>query len=113
MNCKVGTISNFRREAKKLVKKYASLKAELTALRLQLAVNPTMGIPLGGNVFKVRLAIASKGKGKSGGARVITFWRVSSNVVLLLSIYDKGTQSNISDATIQQILDDEQLTIEY
>ncbi|GHT72687.1 hypothetical protein FACS189456_1870 [Bacteroidia bacterium] len=109
MNCKVGTTSNFRREAKKLVKKYASLKAELTALRLQLVANPTMGIPLGNNVFKIRLAIASKGKGKSGGARVITTWCVSDGEVWLLSIYDKGTQNDISNAAIQQILNNELL----
>jgi mRNA-degrading endonuclease RelE of RelBE toxin-antitoxin system len=104
MSCRVETASNFRREAKKLIKKYASLKAELLALYSQLEDNPTMGVPLGGNFFKVRLAIASKGKGKSGGARIITYWRVSNEEVLLLSIYDKGTQNDISDVAIRQIL---------
>lgn len=55
-----------------LTKKYRSLKSELENLGKELSENPTSGTPLGNDVYKVRLAISSKGKGKSGGARVIT-----------------------------------------
>jgi hypothetical protein len=69
MSYNVKTIAVFERQAKRLVKKYASLKKELWELSQQLSEVPEMGIPLGSNCFKVRIAIASKGKGKSGGAR--------------------------------------------
>lgn len=55
---------NFKKEAKKLIKKYPSLKIELAKLFLELEENPTIGIPLGDNIYKIRLAIASKNKGK-------------------------------------------------
>jgi len=71
MSFKVDTIASFRREAKKLIKKYPSLKNELVNLVNQLSINPNTGTPFGNNCYKIRLAIASKGKGKSGGARVL------------------------------------------
>ena len=62
-----------------------------------LEVNPKQGIPLGKDCYKIRLAIASKGKGKSGGARVITCVKVVKQTVYLLSIFDKSEFENISD----------------
>lgn len=65
--------ANFKKEAKKLIKKYPSLRSELAFLGESLSQNPNQGTPLGNQVYKIRLAIASKGVGKSGGARVISF----------------------------------------
>jgi mRNA-degrading endonuclease RelE of RelBE toxin-antitoxin system len=73
MSYKIELTDNFKKEAKKLIKKYASLHTEIAELGKELAENPTMGTPLGNDVYKIRLAIASKNKGKSGGARVISF----------------------------------------
>jgi len=58
-------------------------------------------------VYKIRIAIASKGKGKRGGARVITFLKIEQEIVYLLSIYDKGETDSISDNEIKDILDSE------
>lgn len=66
----------FKKLFKKLLKKYPSLKAELQALINILKKEPELGIPLGQGIHKIRLAIASKGKGKAGGARVITYLSV-------------------------------------
>ena len=66
MSFKVETIAPFRKEAKKLIKKYPSLKQEIAELGEQLTNNPLIGVSLGNNCFKIRIAIASKGKGKSG-----------------------------------------------
>ena len=96
---------NFKKEAKRLVRKYPSLKNELTALGEALAENPTLGIPLGNDVFKIRLAVASKGRGKSGGARVISYVQFVDETVLLLSIYNKGEKDTISDQEIQRLLE--------
>ena len=104
MSYKVDTIAPFRKEAKKLIKKYPSLKSELALLGSQLSENPKKGTSLGNNCYKIRLAIASKGKGKAGGARVITHFYVSDQTVFLLSIYDKSDRENISTSQIKDLL---------
>jgi len=76
----------------------------LAELGSQLSEKPTLGTPLGNNCYKVRLAIASKGKGKSGGARVITHCYVTGDTVFLLSIFDKSEQESISDNEIKNLL---------
>ena len=98
------TVPRFDREMKYLVKKYPSLKDEYKALVEELEKNPEKGAPLGNNLFKIRLAIASKGKGKSGGARVITYLKTEQGNIYLLSIYDKGEKDTISDKEIREIL---------
>lgn len=94
----------FKRELKRLSKKYPSLKDEYIVLLEDLELEPGMGIPLGNDCYKIRLGIASKGKGKSGGARVITYLYFSDKTVFLLAIYDKGEQDNIVDKELLAIL---------
>lgn len=106
MSYSVKSISVFEKQAKRLVKKYASLKDELFELVQQLKENPDQGTPLGNNCFKVRIAIASKGKGKSGGARVITNFMVSGATVYLLTIYDKSEKDNITNKELTELYKD-------
>jgi hypothetical protein len=80
-----------------LSKKFPSLKTEFAELVASLKINPEQGTNLGNNCFKIRHAIASKGKGKSGGARVITYVQVIETNDYILSIYDKSEQTNITD----------------
>ena len=63
----------FKRELKPLAKKFKSLLDEVEDLIQQLTANPKLGIPLGKGCYKIRLAVRSKGGGKSGGMRVITY----------------------------------------
>jgi len=107
MTYTVIVVPPFASELKRLVKKYPSLKVEYIELVRELKKNPEIGVPLGNNVYKIRLAIASKGKGKSGGARVITYLKTKQGNVYLLSIYDKGEKDTISDKEIQSILNAE------
>ena len=100
----VKTIPRFDREMKRLVKKYASRKNEYKELIDELEKNPEIGISLGNNLYKIRLAIASKGKGKRGGARIITYLKTKEGNIYLLTIYDKGEKDTISDYEIQMIL---------
>ena len=72
MSYSIVTIAPFDKQLKRLAKKYPSLKNEVAQLGKLLTDTPTSGTPLGNNCYKVRMSIASKGKGKSGGARVIT-----------------------------------------
>ena len=95
MSYKVDTSTKFEKEAKKLFKKYASLPSEIRKLRVELEENPEIGTLLRPNVYKIRLAISSKNKGKSGGARVITYIKIIDETVYLLSIYSKGEKDNI------------------
>ena len=104
MTYKIELSENFKKEAKRLIKKYRSLKAELAALVKELALDPKKGVSLGRDIYKVRLSIASKVKGKSGGARVLTFVNVMKKTVILFSIYDKGEQSNISSKELQALI---------
>jgi hypothetical protein len=106
MSYKVELSANFKKEAKKLIKKYPSLKQELSDLFDELAKNPIMGTDMGNNIYKIRLAIASKNKGKSGGARVMSFVKVTGTQVLLFSIYNKGDKDSISDNEIDDLLKD-------
>jgi len=92
------TIPRFNRDLKKLVKRYPSLKAEFIQLANSLAKEPSQGTSLGNNCFKIRLAIGSKGKGKSGGARVITCLQVREKEVYLLTIFDKSEKESIPDS---------------
>jgi len=105
MSFKIIASGNFKKEAKRLTKKYRSLKAELEVLGQELSEDPTIGTSLGNEVYKIRLAIASKGKGKSGGARVITYVQIDEGTVFLLSIYNKGKRDSISDKEIQKLLE--------
>ena len=94
----------FRQELKHLVKKYPSLKKEYSSLIISLEEKSNIGTALGNNCFKIRLAIKSKGKGKSGGARVITYVQIINKTIFLLSIYDKSENENISDKELIAIL---------
>jgi mRNA-degrading endonuclease RelE of RelBE toxin-antitoxin system len=73
MSFSVVPTERFKKEAKRLVKNFPSLKNELIELTSVLEIDPETGTPLGNNTYKIRIAIKSKGKGKSGGARVITY----------------------------------------
>lgn len=104
MNCEIVALAPFRREAKKLIKKYPSLQKDLAILASKLTEDPAIGTPLGHRCYKVRLSISSKGKGKSGGARVITYLKAQPATVFLIAIYDKTDQEAISDRQIKERL---------
>lgn len=104
MSYSVRSIPAFEKELKRLVRKYPSLKSEYTNLVQQLKQNAMIGTPLPSGCFKIRLAIASKGKGKSGGARLITCVRVVETTVYLLTIFDKSEKENIPDKELKQLI---------
>lgn len=93
MSFDVDTIPLFDRQAKRLAKKYPSLKKDLEKLVASLVENPQQGTSLGNNFYKIRLMITAKGKGKSGGARVISYLKIIKNTVYLTSIYAKSEKT--------------------
>jgi mRNA-degrading endonuclease RelE of RelBE toxin-antitoxin system len=104
MSYKIITIPTFDKELKSLSKKHRSIKLDLAQLGKQLLENPRKGDEILQNCYKIRMAIASKGKGKSGGARVITYIYIQEKTVYLLSIYDKSDHTSISDAVIRDLI---------
>ena len=104
MNYSVIPSDRFKKEARRLIKKIPSLKVELVELSKTLSVNPKMGTSLGNDVYKMRVAIRSKGKGKSGGARVISYVVIENKEIYLLTIYDKSEFDTIEDKMIRKII---------
>ena len=115
MKVAVRITKNFTTEAKPLLKKYHSLARDLQNLEKELLVTPRHGVYLGNDAYKIRLKITSKGKGKSGGARVISlvettvigFAELVSEkeiTVNLISIFDKANVENISDKELRDLI---------
>jgi len=107
MRIEINTTPTFDREYKWLKKKYNSLPDDLLLLENELIQNPSTGVDLGGNIRKVRMSVKSKNKGKSGGARVITYHAIVSMTedrILLVTIFDKSEPDNLSNAEIKQII---------
>ena len=114
MRVTVRITKSFKVAAKPLLKKYPSLSKDLIALETELADNPKLGTSLGNNTYKIRLKISSKGKGKSGGARVISFVETTvigevsvkeeDVIVNLITIYDKADIATINDKELKELI---------
>ncbi|RZK15471.1 MAG: hypothetical protein EOO43_15065 [Flavobacterium sp.] len=97
MSFKIISTPAFERELKKLSKRHLSIKNDLSAIITELKKDPDTGKSLGSDCYKIRMAISSKNKGKSGGARIITYVKILDEVIYLISIYDKADTDTISD----------------
>lgn len=107
MNWTTEFTQDFAREAKRLLKRYKSFKKDLETFRTGLLENPFQGAELCPGIRKVRMAIQSKGKGKSAGARVITFTYYVSEKdgkIVFLLIYDKTDADTVDTAMVRQIV---------
>jgi len=106
MNYEIVTTDFFDGKAKKLAKKYCSFHDDLERFKKELLENPQMGVDLGDDTRKVRMAISAKSKGKRGGARVITYnvlVNVENSEIYLLTIYDKSKQDTVSKEDIKHL----------
>jgi hypothetical protein len=104
MSFNIVVTDGFKTHAKRIAKKHLSLKSDLEKLIDSLEANPLQGEPLGKDCYKVRMAITSKAKGKSGGARVITCVKNVSQMTYLLTIFDKSEKESISDKELDELL---------
>lgn len=111
MSCNI-TISvsdDFAKEAKRLAKKYPSFKQDYKDFLLSIKNNPLQGDEITKNIRKIRIAIKAKGKGKSGGARVITFnilTDIENGQVVFLLLYDKEDASTVKVNVVKQLVRD-------
>ena len=101
---KIRISDEFKTAYKRLKKRHKSLEADFEALLISLQENPYQGVEIHEEVIKIRMNITSKGRGKSGGARVIVRVRIVMDELQLLYIYDKADFANVSDAYLRDIL---------
>ena len=107
MKYRLEVLKTFKKEFKRLYKRYPSLREDIENLRDEILKNPNLGADLGGGLRKIRMRIASKGRGKSGGARVITFTvivAVDEAEINLVYIYDKAERESISQGELEELL---------
>ena len=108
MKVRIGYLDEFKRGAKALRKKYPSFESDYKIFLKELEADPFSGEPLGHHTYKYRMAIASKGKGKSGGSRVLTYnvqQQANDEILItLMTIYDKADISNVSDNYIKSLV---------
>lgn len=107
MSFRIETSRYFDVEAKRLNKKYPSFKNDYKELLESLKERPLQGVELLPSVRKIRFSIKSKGKGKSGGARVITHNLIISENegrIALLLLYDKNDASTVKTEVLKEIL---------
>ena len=107
MTCKIDATPDFAHELKQLAKRYPSMKDDYRDFLDALRKSPLQGEPLGKHLRKVRFPIASKAKGKSGGARVITHTvliETDGANITLVTIYDKSDQANITDRELKKLM---------
>ncbi len=109
MSYKLYPTPEFKKSFKKLAKKHPSLKSDLLKLIKILKEQPNSGINLGHGIHKIRMTISSKGQGKSGGARVITYLVTKDKEIYLVYIYDKSQLENITKEQIIELLKNAEL----
>lgn len=103
MNLKLIATSEFKKSVKKLAKRYKQISKDLKTLEKELTEEPTTGIDLGNNCFKIRLANSSVSTGKSGGFRVIYFFKQTENIYLL-EMFSKSDLDNIEEKRLIEIV---------
>lgn len=107
MSFDVSTTPEFERQAKALNKRHRSFKDDLKRMIVSLSKNPFQGTEVSPGIRKIRMAITPKGRGKSGGARIITYTIIpeeTSGHVYLMNVYDKADFSTIELSTIKEII---------
>lgn len=99
--------SVFDKELKRLSKKHKSLKNDIENLKTEIEKNPNIGINLGDGFKKIRINITSKGKGKSGGGRVVTQNVIISQnhqKIIMVFLWDKSEMENVDIKILKQLL---------
>lgn len=97
----------FLKKAKRLIKSFSTLETNLEKLEQALIINPKLGDSYGANIYKIRLGDESKGKGKSGGFRVITYLiheSKTSTEIILITIFNKSEEATIKKADVRNLI---------
>lgn len=109
MNFEIELTPGFLKSLKALAKKHRSIKQDFLEFTSGLKENPLQGAEIAPGIRKIRMAISSKGRGKSGGARVITYTMLISEVsgiIYMIDIYDKADYSTVDVELIKKFIDE-------
>ena len=107
MSYEITATPEFLRNLKKLAKRHRSLRKDFEIFIESLKMNPFQGVELSPGLRKIRMAISSKGRGKSGGARIITFNIITAEnagEVFLIDIYDKGDFASVDVSILEKLI---------
>ena len=104
MSYEVKVVNSFKKDVKKLFKKYRSIKSDILKLVERLEKDYTIGIDLGSNLYKVRLRNSDVG-GKRGGYRIIYYTRLANGSIYLLTIYSKNQKESIDIKSLKPLVD--------
>lgn len=102
---------DLRKSSSDSQKKFPSIKNDFAELIDNILEDPESGTFIGNNCYKIRLAIGSKRKGKSGGARVITYLYIETETVYLLTIYDKGEKAELKANELKEMIESLELNL--
>ncbi|NCC32647.1 MAG: type II toxin-antitoxin system RelE/ParE family toxin [Chloroflexia bacterium] len=98
--------SEFKRNLRQLAKKYRRIRTDIQPLLNDLEAGNVPGDQIQGLdvlVFKVRARNTDSARGKSGGYRII-YQKKPDKSIVLITIYSKSEQADISVAEIQAIV---------
>ena len=106
---KITYTPRFAKDVKPLLKKFKTFPETLILLEKDLLKNPRMGDAYGKNLYKIRIGDESKGKGKSGGFRVITYVldeSTESTHIYMITIFDKSEESTMKKRDALKLVND-------
>ena len=94
---------HFKRQLKKLKKKYPHVKDDL--LNMIDSFNPKNEISIGQSIYKIRIPSSDMQKGKSGGFRSYLYMYIKKNLLLPLCIYPKSETESITESELKYHFD--------
>ena len=106
MSYKIIPTPEFIKNLKSLKKRYKNIKNDIKKLSDELKKEPTLGVSLGKNIYKIRVKNSDINKGKSAGYRVITYLLSEDYEIYLITIYSKSDQENILDEEIKKLIEE-------
>ena len=109
MSYEISRHQDFDVSIKRLAKRYRSMADDYADFLISLQKNPLQGTELCPGIRKIRMPIDSKGRGKSGSARVITANAIVAEHegrIALLTIYDKSDASTVKLNVIKKMAHD-------
>ena len=97
-------VAAYTKAIKKQAKKYRHIDEDIDNFLENVLSEDDLGISLGDDVYKVRIANSDKQKGKSSGYRLITYLKFVDNELYLLYIYDKSDLASLSEHEIDRLI---------
>jgi len=96
--------ATFLKTEKRLAKRYPSVSGDVEHFLSVVESPENLGIPLGKNIFKARIANKDAKRGKSGGYRLLSYLRLEEGRLILLYLYSKTDLANVTEEELDRIV---------